>query len=116
VKIRTLEVYLLPAILIVLLLLPNLFSFNRGYIVYEPLLLQSASDTAANGFNANLSEYFTNISNPAFTLLILAASYKMFSESPLVCRLIIFIIPLIFSLFLYFYLRKKESIFVAFVG
>lgn len=109
------ETYLLPAILIILLLLPHLFSFDNRYVDIEPLYVQSASEIAEYGFNANLSQYFNSIANPVFTSLILSASYKLFGESPLISRLTIFLLAFLFSLFLYFYLRKREGVFGAFV-
>ncbi|MFC1957679.1 ArnT family glycosyltransferase [Chloroflexota bacterium] len=108
-KRNTIEIYLLPVILIILLLLPHLLSLNNDYIVYEPLMVQSASEIAEHGFNADLSEYFMHISNPVSTLLVLATSYKLFGESPLVSRLTMILLPFLFSIFLYFYLRKKEG-------
>ncbi len=108
------EAYLL-VILIILLLLPHLFSFDNSYVDIEPLYVQSASEIAEHGFNANLSQYFNNIANPVFTSLILSASYKLFGESPVISRLTIFLLAFLFSLFLYFYLRKREGGFEAFV-
>jgi 4-amino-4-deoxy-L-arabinose transferase-like glycosyltransferase len=113
---KKVEIFYLPLILIFLLFSPHLLAFNNDYITYEPLLVQSASDIAEHGFNADLSEYFTHISNPVFTLLVLAAGYKMFGESPLVSRLTMIAIPLILFLFLFFYLRKKEGAIWAFVS
>ncbi|MFC1901903.1 ArnT family glycosyltransferase [Chloroflexota bacterium] len=78
--------------------------------------MQSASEIAEHGTNADLAEYFTRIANPVFTSAILAASYKLFWESPVISRLTIFLLGLIFSLWLYFYLRKREGIFGALVA
>ncbi|MFH1383209.1 MAG: phospholipid carrier-dependent glycosyltransferase [Chloroflexota bacterium] len=108
--------YLLAAVLVVLLLLPHLFFFNNGYVDVEPYYVQSASDIAEHGAQANLSEYFTRIANPALTSLILSASYKLFGESPAISRMTIFLLSFLFSIFLYFYLKKKEGVFIAFVS
>lgn len=112
---KTFELYLLLAVLSVLLLLPHFLSFDNGYVDLEPLNVQSASEIAEHGFNADLSKYFTKIANPVLTPLILSASYKLFWESPVISRLTIFLLAFLFSLFLYFYLRNKEGVFGAFL-
>lgn len=115
-KRKTLDLYVLPAILIVLLFLPHIFFFNNYYVDIEPFYVGAASEIAAHGFDANLSDYFSTVSNPVFTSLILTASYKLFGESPTISRLTMFLVSPVFSLFLYFYLRNKEELFVSFVS
>ena len=113
---KTLELYLLPAILIVLLLLPHVLFFNNGYVDLERFYVGAALEIAEHGFDANLADYFLTIVNPIFSVLILAGSYKLFWESPVISRLTIFLLSLVFSLFLYFFLRNKEGVLVAFVS
>jgi len=113
---KSFELYVLPGILIVLLFLPHLLFFDNYYVDLEPLYVDAASEIAAHDFDANLSAYFSRIGNPVFTSLILSVSYKLFWESPAISRLTIFLLSLVFSLFLYFYLRNKEGYFVSFVS
>lgn len=113
---KTLELYLLPAILIVLLLLPHILFFDNGYVDLERFYVGAALEIAEHGFDANLADYFLTTVNPIFSVLILAGSYKLFWESPVVSRLTIFLLSLVFSLFFYFFLRNKEGVLVAFVS
>lgn len=114
-KVKTLAPYLLPLFLVVLLLVPHVFFFDNGYVDTEGLYVEAASEIAAHGFAANLAPYFAEIANPVFTSLLLSASYKLFGESHAVSRLTIFLVAFISSLFLYSYLRKKESRGTAFI-
>jgi 4-amino-4-deoxy-L-arabinose transferase-like glycosyltransferase len=114
-KIR--ESYVLLGILVILLLLPHIPFLGNNYVDVEPLYVDAGSQIALHGVNADLSDYFGDIANPALTALALSASYKLFWESPMISRLTIFVLSLIFSLFLYFYIRnKKKGPFVAFVS
>ncbi len=107
---------LLPTILSVVLLLPYYLSFHRGYADdAEAIYARAGSQIAEHGLNANLSEYFRWVANPPFASFLLAAGYKLFGASPTVSRFVTFLFPLLFSLFLYFYLRRREGIFGAFV-
>jgi 4-amino-4-deoxy-L-arabinose transferase-like glycosyltransferase len=108
--------YAPPVILIVLLLLPHLFFWNNGYVDLERYCVQAGSAVASHGFAANLAEYFSIVANPIFSVLLLAGSYRLFGESPMVSRLTIFVLSLVFSLFLYYYLRKKAGGFTGFIA
>lgn len=115
-KTKSIELYVLPAVLLVLLLLPHILYLGNHYIDVEPYYVKSAQELITRGFDANLSDYFTNIGNPILTSLILSGSYLLFGESYFVSRLTIFVFALVFALFFYFYLRNKEGAFVSFLA
>ncbi len=115
-KRKTLELYVLPAILSLVLFLPHILFLNNRYVDLERVYVRAALELAEHGFNANLSEYFSMIANPILGLLFLAGSYKLLWESAVISRLTILLLALVFSLFLYFYLRKKEGVFISFVA
>ncbi|MFC1901900.1 glycosyltransferase family 39 protein [Chloroflexota bacterium] len=115
IKGRNLELLVLPAILIVLLLLPHLLFFNNGYVDLEIYCVEAASDIARHGVNADLADYFATIANPLFSVFILAGSYLIFGESPFVSRFTIFLLALLFTMFLYFYVRGKKGGAIAFL-
>ncbi|MBM2824873.1 MAG: 2 protein [Dehalococcoidales bacterium] len=107
---------LLPATLIMLLLFPHYLAFYKGYTDdAESIYARAGSQIAEHGLNANLSEYFRWVANPPFASFLLAVGYRLFGESPTVSRFVTFLLPFIFSLFLYFYLRRREGVFGAFV-
>jgi 4-amino-4-deoxy-L-arabinose transferase-like glycosyltransferase len=112
---KKVELYVLPAVLTVLFLLPHLPFLNNGYVDLEKYCVQAGLEIARNGFNANLTDYFSTVFNPVFSVLLLAGSYKIFGESPVISRLTVSILALAFSLFLYYYLRKKKGATFAFI-
>jgi len=115
-KRRIFQLFILPTALILLLFLPHIFFFDNHYVDLEPLYVQAALEIADHGYDADLSNYFSTIANPIFTVLVLSGSYKLFCESPVISRLTIFLLSLVFSLFLYFYVRNKEGVFISFVS
>lgn len=106
---------LLPAFLAVLLILPHLPFLNNDYIDTETIFVDSASRIAADGFRADLSDYYEVDANPILTSLIFAAGYRLFGESPVVSRLTIFVIAFAFVMFLYFYLKRRTGFSHAFL-
>jgi 4-amino-4-deoxy-L-arabinose transferase-like glycosyltransferase len=113
---KTLELYALPLVLTVLLLLPHFLYFSNGYVDLEGYCVGAGREIARHGLSANLTDYFATVVNPIFSVLLLAGSYRLFGESPVISRLTIFIVSYLFSLFLYYYLRNKKGAFYAFIA
>lgn len=107
---------ILPVALVVLLLAPHLTSFSQDYDAAEGFYSGAGRELAEHGMEADLSAYYHYVANPIITSVLLSAGYRLFGESPLVSRLTVFLLPAAFSIFLYFYLRKKEGTFWAFVA
>lgn len=114
-KNRKIELYAMPAVLIVLFLLPHLGFLNNGYVDLERYCVQAGLQIAGHGFHANLTDYFSTVFNPIFSVLLLAGSYKIFGENPIISRLTMSVLALAFCLFLYYYLRNKKGATFAFI-
>ncbi|MDP7525725.1 MAG: glycosyltransferase family 39 protein [Dehalococcoidales bacterium] len=108
--------YVLPAVLIIVLLLPHVLFLGNGYVDVELYVVDAASEVARYGFNANLTDYFYTVFNPIFSVLLLGGSYTIFGESEIVSRLTISALSVGFTLFLYFYLRRRTGTSISFVA
>lgn len=97
-------------------LAPHIPFFANGYVDVERFYVEAAKQIADFGLQANLTDYFSVVANPILSVLMLAASYKLFGESVEVSRLTIFALSFCFALFLYFFLRSKIGRPAAFVA
>jgi 4-amino-4-deoxy-L-arabinose transferase-like glycosyltransferase len=114
-RLKRFERYVFPAVLVIIFLLPHLPFLNNGYVDLEKYCVQAGLDIAKHGLNANLTDYYSTVFNPIFSVLLLAGSYSVLGESPVISRLTVSILALAFSLFLYFYLRNKKGAGFAFI-
>lgn len=106
---------LLPLFVIVIIILPHIAFLDNKYIDTEPYYVKAGLNIKNNGLKADLSDYLVHIANPLFTSILLAGSYVFFPENTFTSRLTILIPTIPFLLFLYFYMKKKESVSVAFI-
>jgi hypothetical protein len=98
---------------VIILFLPHILFLKNGYVDLEIYPVRAAQDILQNGIHAHLADYFATVVNPLFSVLLLAGSFSVFGESPLVSRLTILLLATAFVAFLYFYLKNKKGLSIA---
>ena len=107
------ELYVFPALLFIILILPHIFFLGNYYVDLETQYVDAGTEISENWLSADLSKYYKGIANPILTSIFLAVGYAVVGESPLISRLTILLISVTFCYFTYFYLRKKDFRFAA---